>query len=77
MRLDEISTGLTETERLEFYRMLSVISESLEKGAGAIVVHFLRSKTKKVYNKGTLRGVPLLLLQFTNTYTLNTVAVGL
>ena len=29
--LDEISTGLTETERLEFYRMLSVISESLEK----------------------------------------------
>lgn len=28
--LDEISDGLTEEERLEFYRCLSIISESLE-----------------------------------------------
>ena len=28
--LDEISTGLTEAERIAFYRSLSVISESLE-----------------------------------------------
>lgn len=28
--LDEISTGLTETERIAFYRSLSIISESLE-----------------------------------------------
>lgn len=28
--LDEISTGLTEEERLAFYRSLSIISESLE-----------------------------------------------
>lgn len=29
--LDEISVGLTEEERLAFYRSLSIISESLEK----------------------------------------------
>lgn len=28
--LDEISTGLTERERVDFYRSLSIISESLE-----------------------------------------------
>ena len=28
--LDEISTGLTEAERIAFYRSLSIISESLE-----------------------------------------------
>lgn len=31
--LEEISVGLTEKERIEFYRSLSIISESLEKVA--------------------------------------------
>ncbi len=34
--LDEISMGLTEEERVEFYRSLSIISEGLENIAGRL-----------------------------------------
>lgn len=33
--LDEVSVGLTEEERIAFYRSLAIISDSLEKCAGA------------------------------------------